>query len=177
MVYNAGYALLVAFLPTHFVSSGLSIVSAGGMTALNTILVIASVQAGGLLVQRYGRADLIVHSSLAAMVLALIGLLTSATPLPWLIASGLIAGLPAGVFVSLPGEVLRAESRSTGMGIFYTIYYAGIAIVPPVAGAMSDRTGSSAAPIWMAAACFAISAGVYALARSLRRSFAADEPR
>ena len=169
MIYNAGYALLVAFLPTHFISEGLSIVSAGGMTALNTILVIASVQSGGLLVQRYGRANLMVHSSLAALVLVLIGLLTSDTPLPWIIASGLIAGLPAGVFVSLPGEVLRPESRSTGMGIFFTIYYAGIALVPPIAGAMSDRTGSTAAPIWIATACFAMSSGAFLVVRWLQK--------
>lgn len=173
MIYNAGYALLVAFLPAHFVGSGLSIVTAGGMTALNTVLVIASVQAGGLLVQRYGRSDLIVHSSLAALVLVLAGLLTSNAPLPWLVASGLVAGLPAGIFVSLPGEVLRPESRSTGMGIFYTIYYAGIALVPPIAGAVSDRTGSSAAPIWMAAACFGLSSGAFLVVRWLQKSPAA----
>ena len=172
MFYNAAYALQVAFLPTYFVRSGLSIAVAGGFTALNTILIIASVQAGGLLVQRYGRVDLIVYASLAGMVLTLIGLLTSTAPLPWIIALGLIVGLPAGIFVALPGQVLRAESRSTGMGIFYTVYYAGMAIVPPVAGAISDRSASSAAPIWFAAACFAACAAAHALLRSLQRSTA-----
>ncbi len=169
MIYNGGYALLVAFLPTHFISEGLSIVSAGGLTALNTVLVIASVQSGGLIVQRYGHANLVVHSSLAALVLALIALLTSDTPLPWIIASGLVAGLPAGVFVSLPGEILRPESRSTGMGIFFAIYYAGIAVVPPIAGGVSDRTGSTAAPIWIAIACFAMSGGAFLVVRWLQK--------
>lgn len=176
MFYNAAYNLLVAFLPTYFVRSGLSIVPAGGLTALNTILSIASIQAGGFLVRRCGHADLMVYLSLTGWALALIGLLTSGTVLPWIIASGLIAGLPAGVFISRPGEVLRAETRSTGMGVFYTIFYVGMAIVPPLAGAMSDRTGSSAAPIWFAAACITVCAGAHALGRSLQRSFAADAP-
>jgi cyanate permease len=176
MFYNAAYNLLVAFLPTYFVRSGLSIVSAGAMAALNTILSIVSIQFGGLLARQYGRTDLIVHLSLAGWALALIGLLTSGAMLPWIIVSGLIAGVPVGVFISRPGEVLRAKTRSTGMGVFYTIFYVGMAIVPPLAGAMSDRTASSAVPIWFAAACIAVCAGTHALGRSLQRSLAEQAP-
>jgi MFS family permease len=174
MIYNAAYVLSVAFLPIYFVDSGLSIVSAGGITAINTILIIVSVQAGGLLVQRFGHADGIVYCSLAGWALATIGMMTSSAPLPWIIASGLIGGLPAGVLVSLPGEVLRAESRATGMGIFYTMYYTGVAVVPPIAGAIAVRTASSAAPIWMAVACIATSAGAFSMVRWLQKPAAAQ---
>lgn len=174
MIYNAAYVLSVAFLPVYFVDSGLSMVSAGGITAINTLLIIVSVQAGGLLVQRFGHADAIVYSSLAGWVLATIGMMTSSAPLPWIIASGLIGGLPAGVLVSLPGEVLRAESRSTGMGIFYTMYYTGVAVAPPIAGAIAVRTASSAAPIWMAVACAATSAGAFSVVRWLQKSATAQ---
>lgn len=173
MLLNAGYVLTVAFLPIYFVHAGLSIVAAGGLTAISTILTIASIQAGGLLVQRYGHADLIVHAGLGGWALATIGLVTSSTPLPWLIAAGLFGGLPAGVLVSLPGEVLHAESRSAGMGIFFTINYAGMAIAPPVAGAIAVLTASSGAPIWMAAVCFAAGAGAFAMVRWLQKSAAA----
>jgi len=175
MFYNAAYVLSVSFLPIYFVDSGLSIVSAGGITAINTILIIVSVQAGGLLVQRFGHADGIVYCSLAGWALATIGMMTSSAPLPWIIASGLIGGLPAGVLVSLPGEVLRAESRSTGMGIFYTMYYTGVAVVPPIAGAIAVRTASSAAPIWMAVACVATTAGAFSMVRWLQKSAAAQQ--
>ena len=174
MIYNAAYVLGVAFLPIYFVDAGLSIVSAGGLTAINTILIIVSVQAGGLLVQRFGHADGIVYCSLAGWALATIGVMTSSAPLPWIIASGLIGGLPAGVLVSLPGEVLRAESRSTGMGIFYTMYYTGVAVAPPLAGAIAVQTASSAAPIWMAIACAATSAGAFSMVRWLQKSAAAQ---
>jgi MFS family permease len=170
---NAAYVLIVAFLPIYFVHSGFSIVSAGGLTAINTIAVIASVQAGGLLVQRFGHADAIVYCSLAGWALATIGIVTSPTPLPWLIAAGLIGGLPAGVLISLPGEVLRAESRATGLGVFYTMVFAGMAIAPPVGGAIAVRTGSNAAPIWMAVACIAAVAGAFSVARWLQKSAAA----
>lgn len=169
MLYNVAYSLFVAFLPVYFVHTGLSIASSGGLTAINTILVVVSVQAGGILVQRYGNADLLVYSSLAALALTTIGLLSSSTPLPWIIASGLIAGLPAGVLSSLPGEVLRPESRSTGMGVFLTLLYAGQAFGPPIGGAIAVRTGSSAAPIWMAAACVLAAALAFVAARQQQR--------
>jgi MFS family permease len=170
MLYNAGYVLIVAFLPIYLLHSGLSLVAAGGFTAINTILTIASVQAGGLLVQRYGHASLIVYGGLAGWGLATIGLVTSTAPLPWLIAAGLLAGLPAGVLVSLPGEVLHAESRSTGLGIFLTMTYFGMAIAPLIAGVIALRTESSAAPVWMAAVCLAAAAGAFAIARGLQKS-------
>ncbi|MEX2198417.1 MAG: hypothetical protein WD886_06365, partial [Burkholderiales bacterium] len=68
---------------------------------------------------------------------------------------------------------LRAESRSTGMGIFYTMYYAGVAVIPPIAGAIAVWTASSAAPIWMAVACAATSAGAFSMVRWLQKSAAA----
>jgi MFS family permease len=169
-IYNAAYVLVVAFMPIYFVQNGMSIVAAGSITALNTILVIVSVQAGGLLVQRFGHADAVVYAGFAGWALTTIGLMTSSAPLPWIVASGLFGGLPAGVLVSLPGEFLRAASRATGMGIFYTGFYIGIAIAPPVAGALAVYAGSSAAPIWMSVACTAVCAATYALARRLQKS-------
>ena len=35
------------------------------------------------------------------------------------------------------------------MGVFYTIYYGGCAVLPTLAGALYDRAGGSAA-LWMA---------------------------
>jgi len=174
MLYNAAYVVVVAFLPSYFVGAGYSIAAAGGLTAINTLLSILSVQAGGLLVQRYGRADLLVHSSLAGLALGLAGAITSSEPLPWMIALGLVGGLPAGVLASLPGEVLRADMRSTGMGVFYTIFYAGMALAPVVAGVISVRSASGAAPIWFAVACVAAAAGALALARRMQKSAALD---
>jgi MFS family permease len=176
-IYNIAYVLLVAFLPIYFVRSGMSIVSAGGITALNTILVIVSVQAGGLFVQRFGHADAIVYAALAGWTVTTMGLIASSAPLPWIVASGLLGGLPASVLVSLPGEFLRAESRSTGMGIFYTVFYIGISIAPPLAGAIAVRTASSAAPIWTAVACAALCAASFAVARWLQKSAKAEATR
>jgi cyanate permease len=169
MLYNAPYLLIVAFLPIYLVQQGYSVVSAGGLTAINTILAIVSVQVGGFLVQRYQHADRLAYVSLAGLVVTLTGLLLSQAPLPWILASGLVAGLPAGIFVSLPAEVLRAELRATGMGIFYTIFYAGSALAPVIAGALATYIGSNTAPLWMAVILVVLCAAAHSAFRGLQR--------
>jgi len=169
MLYNASFLLIVAFLPIYLVQQGYSVVSAGGLTAINSILAIVSVQAGGILVQRFGHADRCAYLSLAGIVVTITGLLLSQAPLPWIFASGLVAGLPAGIFVSLPGEVLRAESRAAGMGIFYTIFYAGSALAPVIAGTLATHISSNTAPLWMAVALVVLCAAAHAAFRGLQR--------
>lgn len=169
MLYNAAYVLAVAFLPGFFVQAGMSLAAAGGFTAINTLLAIISVQAGGLFVQRYGHAAPVVYGSLAGLALSLAGLIHASAPLPWIIAAGLFAGVPAGVLASLPGAVIPAASRAAGMGVFYVIFYAGLALAPPLAGWLTLRSGSHAAPIWLAMACVLLGALAYAGALRLQK--------
>lgn len=49
LLYNAAYQILISFLPSFFLESGLSIARAGAITALNTVLFIVSVQVGGVI--------------------------------------------------------------------------------------------------------------------------------
>lgn len=170
MFYNTGYVLAVAFLPLFFMQAGMSLAAAGSFTAINTVLAIISVQAGGLLVQRYGHATPVVYASLAGLALALAGVVTASAPLPWLIAAGLFGGVPAGVLVSLPGTVIAPASRAAGMGVFYAIFYAGVALAPPLAGLLAVRSGSSAAPLWMAVACTLLCATTYCAALRLQKT-------
>jgi cyanate permease len=151
LVYNAAYQIVVSFLPSFLGESGASIARSGAMTAINTALIIASVQAGGVLMKRAARPDWICHAAIAGWCASLLLLSTSSLPWVWIIAGGLIAGLPAGAFVNLPAEFLRPQSRNAGMGVFYTVFYIGCAILPAVAGRLSDIAGSTRATLWFAA--------------------------
>ena len=62
-----------------------------------------------------------------------------------------IGNLPPGPIVALAGEVLRPQARSTGMGIYYTFLYLGLAFGPVIAGVVSDTTGNPAAPVYLIA--------------------------
>ena len=68
-----------------------------------------------------------------------------------IIVTSFIGYLPAGPTVALASEVLRPQTRSTGMGIYYTLLYVGVALGPMLAGFVSDVTGDPAAPVYLIA--------------------------
>ena len=61
-------------------------------------------------------------------------------------------GVPAGLIMALPAQVLRPESRAGGMGVYFTCYYVAMATLPGAAGLARDVSGSAAAPALFAAA-------------------------
>ena len=154
MLYNVGYALMLGFVPTLLVRGGLSVEQAGVLLGLSTLLIIGSVLLGGASAQWLARPDVVVTLGLLAFTGGLV-VLPYAPPWPTLIALGLLAGLPAGTLVAAPTAVLRPENRGAGMGLFYTGYYAGMALLPPVAGWLQDVLGRSAALYFAAAAVLA----------------------
>ena len=151
LVYNAAYQILVSFLPSFFLENGLGVASSGAVTALNTLLIVVSVQAGGIILKRAAHPDLVCHAAIIGWCATVLLLSGASHPLLWIVLGGLIAGLPAGAFVNLPAEFLRPETRAAGMGVFYTIYYLGCAFLPGAAGLLYDASGSARATLWMAA--------------------------
>jgi predicted MFS family arabinose efflux permease len=61
------------------------------------------------------------------------------------VALGLVCGQPAGPIMSLPARILAPATRATGMGVFYTIFYAAMMLGPVVGGACAKWAGSAAA--------------------------------
>ena len=151
LAFNAAYQLVVSFLPSFLLETGSSLTFSGALTALNTALVILSVQAGGVLLKRARRPDLLCHVAIVVWCATLLLLANESAPLLWIVAGGLIAGIPASAYVNLPAEFLRPESRGAGMGVFFTVYYAGCALLPGLAGFLSDLAGSTRATLWLAA--------------------------
>ena len=151
MLFNGAYAVILAFLPLYLLEQGYGIVAAGSVIAVNTLLVIASVQAGGLWAKHARSPDSVAYIGLTLYAASLAAVLLLPATWLWIAVAGLVAGLAAGLLVSLPAQVLRADIRAQGMGIFYTVYYAGNALYPPIAGWLADFSGKASAPIWFAA--------------------------
>jgi hypothetical protein len=76
---------------------------------------------------------------------------------------------PAGVIMTLPGQVLRPENRAFGMGVFFTWYFVITAPAPIIAGWLFNVSGNVAWPIYFAATLFAATAGANAMLRSQLR--------
>jgi MFS family permease len=175
--YNAAFQIVLSFLPSFFVEGGIGIAAAGGLVALNTAMFVVGVQAGGLVLKRSRRPDRICHLAITGWCATLVAIAAGSAPLPWVVSGGLLGGLPAAAYVSLPAELLRPESRNVGMGVFFTIYYVGCALLPTLAGLLYDRAGGAAA-LWLAAALAALCVPVlWRFRRAMVSAGSAADPR
>ena len=84
---------------------------------------------------------------------------------------GAVAGLPCGAMMVLPGEVLRPQNRAAGMGVFYTWYYAGMALLTPAAVILRDASGAPGAPLLLAGALELAALAVLVVFRLCQRRF------
>ena len=169
MLANAGYIILLGFAPTYFVEHGMSLATAGWVLGLASFGTIPVSPLGGWLAQRLGRPMLI--TSVCFVVVAPFFLLVphSAHPGPLLFLLGVIFGLPSGLIVALPARVLRADQRAVGMGLFYSVFYAGLGVFSPIAGWVRDVTAVDTAPFIVAAGLTLLTVGAIGVFLALSR--------
>jgi predicted MFS family arabinose efflux permease len=167
---NAGWVIAVSFAPGYLRTQGIEIGEAAAITSLGTWLAILGVPLGGYVASRWRRPDtLIILSTVIGGAAVLAIPYTSAYVLCFSVI-GLILFLPAGIMAALPIEVLRPENRATGLGLFYTWWYAGVAGLPPIGGWTYDVTGSPAAPILYAGALVFLTLAALLLFRLCQRA-------
>ena len=167
-LFNVGLILIVSFGPTFLTARGLPLEEAAWTVSLGTWLGIATVPLGGYLAQRWGRPNLVMAVSLTAAVAICAVLPWAESPLLPFIAFGVFAWAPAGPIIALVSETLSADNRAVGMGLFYTWYYAGMGVLPPLAGLARDLSGSADAPVYFAGAmmlCALVCVGLFRLHR------------
>jgi predicted MFS family arabinose efflux permease len=170
MLFNVGYILVVSFGPALLVSNGLSQADAGFMTSLVAWAIIITIPLGGVLIDQIGHATTLMIASFAAFGFSAM-LLPSALSPGLMTFIGAVAGLPCGAMMVLPGEVLRPQNRATGMGVFYTWYYAGMALLTPAAGILRDASGAPGAPLLLAGALELAALAVLVVFRLCQRRF------
>jgi MFS family permease len=168
MLFNVGYILVVSFAPALLISHGLSPQRAGFVTSLVAWAVIVTIPLGGVLIDRVGHATALMIASFAALALG--SMLVPAAPSVLLMTLiGAVTGLPCGAMMVLPAEVLRPQTRAAGMGVFYTWYYVGMALLVPVAGILRDASGSAGAPLRFAGGLVLAAIAVLVLFRLSQR--------
>ncbi len=157
-LYNVAFALMVGFLPTVFAAQGFSVASAGAVTGIACGALVASIWVGGWLVSRSGRPMLVALLGLAFWSVTMVATVRAGMPLLWLLVGGFAAGMPTGMIASVPGRAMRPGARGAGTGVFYTVYYALMAVLPGIAGDLAMRMGDAAWTIWAAVGCVAATA-------------------
>ena len=167
--FNAGFAILPGFAPDFLVSTGYMLTEAGSLVSVVSWLLVLSLPLGGYIAERLGRQNLIMFTCLSAIGVATLLLPYWAYPLVLLVSLGLLYGPPPGIIVALPVEVLHPENRAPGMGIFYTIYYAGMAILVAVTGFIRDQTQDPATPLLFSGALIFITILIIWLFRTFQK--------
>jgi len=166
-ILNGAFGIMLGFAPILLIAKGMMVGEAGFLVGLTTWLIVGSVQAGGIIAQRWKCPNALMLIGLLATGCALLSLPQEPPFLP-LIAIGLALGLPVGVILSLPAEVLRPEHRGTGMGLFYTWLYIGHAGLPPTAGWLQDIVGGVAASIYFAGGLFLFTLPLFGVFRLMQ---------
>ena len=160
-IWNCGFLILFSFGPLALVARGWDLAEAGMVISVGSWISIVSVPAGGFLIDRTGRPNLLMGIAIGASTAAIL-LLPSLdaweSMLLLMIAYGILRGPSAGGINALPSEVLRPNSRSTGFGLYFTTYYVGTGLLPALAGYLRDLSGSADTPVYFAALCTALTA-------------------
>ncbi len=150
--YNVGYILLVSFLPAHLAERGYSLTEANALASWLGWCLIVFVPVGGYLADRLGRPSVVMAAGFVVAGLACLALAGDAWPLiPTFAMVAIAIGLPAGPIMTLPAAAVAPHNRATGMGVYFTWYYALMATFPALAGFARDMTMDSGMPILIAA--------------------------
>lgn len=145
--YNAAYIIAVGFAPALLAQRGFEVGNAALLASFATWGLVLTVPLGGLLADRTGRGHAIMLAGTLAMALAMPFLLAAPSPGAALALFGLLAGPAGGIIASLPARHLSPEARHLGLGIFFTLYYVGMALLPALAGASRAVLAFDAAPL------------------------------
>ena len=145
-VMNLACVLFFTYAPLLMVAQGCcSATVSASLTSLAIWFTIVAIPAGGYLVHRSGRPILAIIACgvIAASALALF--VADFHPTVSCLVFGLAIGPLSGAILSLPAKVLEPADRSVGFGLFYTCFYALMAVGPmasqPSAGCLRLTVG------------------------------------
>jgi MFS family permease len=147
MLPNAALIVFLSFTPAFLIARGVPAALAALIVAVASWITIASIPAGGALTDRTGRVNAFIVCGVLICAAFSAALPLGGSPWMWVVLYGLAVGGWPGAIMSLPGKVLSVGSRSTGFGVFYTVYYVGMTVLVPVAGWLQDRTGEATASL------------------------------
>jgi MFS family permease len=155
LMSTGGYVVFSSYAPVMLIDRGIPHTTAALVISLLSWLLIVIIPLGGYLTDRTGKKDLMFWGGCLAAAAA-IAMVPVMDPVELWVVLSAVLGFTVGMVMALPGTVLSPESRATGLGLYYTMYYIGTGVLPAIAGWIQDTTGSAAFVIWFSAACLAI---------------------
>jgi MFS family permease len=164
--YTAGYSGYTSYVPSVMAARGNGLVLTGIVLTIATWGNVPATMAGGSLAAHCGSFRIFLVGTLALVV----GI-TCAAVLDWPVSTAVLIGIVGsfhpGVIMAVGTLSARPENRAVGMGLFYSMYYAGGTVVPALCGAAADLYGGPEGALLAAAAVSALAIPMYLLHRRL----------
>ena len=158
MIPNTGFIVFIGFAPAMLVSGGMAVAAAGFVVSLASWMSIGTLPLGGWLTDRTNFPNTFILAGVLGSALAFYLAAEGVMALVWVGLFGICLGVWPSAVISLPSQILSPSGRNTGFGVFYTLYYVGMATLPPIAGWLQDSTGNPKAPVLFAALVTAFTA-------------------
>jgi MFS family permease len=168
-LYNVAYIVVVSFVPALLADKGIQLADAAIVASFATWPLILTVPLGGMLADRTGRGHEIMLACFIAMAVTMPLMLAAPSPLVMLALFGLIAGPAGGIIAALPAQALAPQARHLGLGIFFTLYYLGMTLLPGVAGWVRDLSKVDWAPLIFGSALLVLAGACAVLFRRIER--------
>ena len=153
---NASIIVVASFAPSFLMARGSSVGEAGLITGAALWISIVSVPVGGLVADRVNRPKLLIVTGCLAAAIGMTAIASAPMPALWLVMTGILLGLPPSIMMALLPRAVPAEHLATAFGVFYALFYLGMAVAQTLAGWLRDLTGDPAVPLLFAAALMAL---------------------
>ena len=172
---NAGFIVLMGFMPAYLVSNGIEVARAGMLVSIVSWITIGSIPLGGWLTDRTGRINAFIIGGVFLNALFIVLLPLGVSVLLCVSVIGLTRGGWPGAIMALPSQVLSTQGRSTGFGVFYMVYYGIMAALTPVAGWLRDFTGEGTASLLFGSVLMVLTVAALIVFRILQQRWPTEE--
>ena len=164
--YTGGYSGYTGYVPSMMAARGDSLVLTGLVLTIATWGNVPATMLGAGLAARFGGLRIFLLGT-AALVVGMAGAALLDWPVTCAVVVGIVGSLHPGVIMAVGTLSARPENRAIGMGLFYSTYYAGNAVIPALCGRAADLWGGAEGALLMAAAISALAVPMYLLHRRL----------
>jgi MFS family permease len=164
--YTSGYAGYFSYVPDTLAHRGAGLALTGLVVAIAAWGNTPATLFGGGLAGRFGGFRILVIGTVG-LVFGTAGTALLALPVLWSVLVGIVGSIHPGVIVTVGTLSTRPEHRTIGMGIFYSLYFAGGAVGPALCGRAADLYGGPAGGLLAAAGISAMVIPMYLLHRKV----------
>jgi MFS family permease len=164
--YTSGYTGYTSYVPSVMAVRGEGLVLTGLVLTIATWGNVPATLMGAGLAARFGAFRIFLLGT-GALVLGIGGTALLDWPVTLAVVVGVVGSFHPGVIMAVGTLSARPENRAVGMGLFYSVYYAGGAVVPALCGHAADVYGGPEGALLAASVVSALALPMYLLHRRL----------